>query len=145
VHCFFHAFLDEWACTGFPIKHLDIFALRLDAKKWLRDNYKILHLKGIIDDWLKEYPAIASRIKEAGLRGQSVNKVKKEEWQTFCNGYALNGFLPPGTRQHIGDNYTCIAAANIYIATVDVHIGLEAPMRFTPYTDGSYCTINLVQ
>jgi hypothetical protein len=32
VHCFFHAFLDEWACTGFPIKHLDIFAFRLDAK-----------------------------------------------------------------------------------------------------------------
>jgi hypothetical protein len=68
VHCFFHAFLarDEWACTGFPIKHLDIFALRLDAKKWLRDHYKILHLKGIINDWLKEYPAIDSRIKEAG-------------------------------------------------------------------------------
>ena len=32
VHCFFHAFLDEWACTDFPIKHLDIFALRQDVK-----------------------------------------------------------------------------------------------------------------
>jgi len=45
----------------------------------------------------------------------------------------------------MGDNYTCITVANIYIAIVNVHIGLEAPMRFTPYTDGSYCTINLVQ
>jgi hypothetical protein len=35
----------------------------------------------------------------------------------------------------MGDNYTCIAVANIYVATVDVHIGLEAPMRFTPYTE----------
>jgi hypothetical protein len=39
----------------------------------------------------------------------------------------------------------CIAVANIYIAIVNVHIGLEAPVRFTPYTDGTYCTINLVQ
>jgi hypothetical protein len=83
LHCFFHGFLDVSACTDFPIKHLDIFALRQDAKKWLQKNYKILHLKGIIDDWLREYPAIDSRIKKAGLRGQSV---KKEEWQTFCNG-----------------------------------------------------------
>jgi hypothetical protein len=110
LHCFFHGFLDVSACTDFPIKHLDIFALRQDAKKWLQKNYKILHLKGIIDDWLREYPAIDSRIKKAGLRGQSV---KKEEWQTFCNGYALNGFMPPGTRPHMGDNYTCIAVANI--------------------------------
>ena len=50
VHCFFHAFLDEWACTDFPTKHLDIFALRQDVKKWLRDNYKILHVNGIIED-----------------------------------------------------------------------------------------------
>jgi hypothetical protein len=46
VHCFFHAFLDEWACTDFPTTHLDIFALRQDAKKWLRDNYKLLHRNG---------------------------------------------------------------------------------------------------
>jgi hypothetical protein len=45
----------------------------------------------------------------------------------------------------MGDNYTCIAVANIHIATVNVHIGLEAPMLFTPCTDESYCTINLVQ
>ena len=44
-----------------------------------------------------------------------------------------------------GDNYTCIAVANIYIAIVNIHIGLEAPMRFTPYQDGTCCTINLVQ
>ena len=68
VHCFFHAFLDGWACTDFPTKHLGIFALRQDVKKWLRDNCKPLHLKGIIEDWLTEYPDIACRIKE-GLRG----------------------------------------------------------------------------
>jgi hypothetical protein len=34
---------------------------------------------------------------------------------------------------------------NIYIAIVNVHIGLEDPVRFTPYTDGTYYTINLVQ
>ncbi len=45
----------------------------------------------------------------------------------------------------MGDNYTCITVAKIYIATVNVHIGLEAPVHFTPYTDGTYCTINLVQ
>jgi hypothetical protein len=45
----------------------------------------------------------------------------------------------------MGENYTCIAVANIYIATVNVHICLVAPMLFTPYKDGSYCTINLVQ
>jgi hypothetical protein len=33
----------------------------MDANKWLRDNYKILQLKGIIDDWLKEYPDIAAK------------------------------------------------------------------------------------
>ena len=32
VHCFFHAFLDAWACTGFPMKHLHIFAICLDIK-----------------------------------------------------------------------------------------------------------------
>ena len=68
VHCFFHASLDEWACTDFPTKHLGIFALRQDVKKWLRDTCKPLHLKGIIEDWLTEYPDIACRIKE-GLRG----------------------------------------------------------------------------
>ena len=83
VHCFFHAFLDEWACTDFPTKHLDIFALRQDVKKWLRDNYKLLHLNGIIEDWLTEYPDIASRIEEAGLRGQSIKKVKNQEWIKF--------------------------------------------------------------
>jgi hypothetical protein len=67
VHCFFHAFLDAWACTDFPIKHLDIFALRQDAKKWLRNNSKILHLKGIIDDWLREYPAIDQLSRENHL------------------------------------------------------------------------------
>ena len=41
---------------------------RQDVKKWLRDNCKPLHLKGIIEDWLTEYPDIACRIKE-GLRG----------------------------------------------------------------------------
>jgi hypothetical protein len=91
VHCVFHAFLDEWACTDFPTKHLDIFALRQDIKKWLRDNYKLLHRNGIIEDWLTEYPDIASRIEETGLRGQSIKKVKNQEWQIFCNGYALNG------------------------------------------------------
>ena len=96
VHCFFHAFLDEWACTDFPTKHLDFFALRQDVKKWLRDSYKLLHLNGIIEDWLTEYPDIASRIEEAGLRGQSIKKVKNQEWQIFCNGYALNGFLSSG-------------------------------------------------
>ena len=60
VHCFFHAFLDEWACTDFPTKHLDIFALRQDVKKWLRDNYKLLHRNGIIEDWLTEYLATHS-------------------------------------------------------------------------------------
>jgi hypothetical protein len=56
-----------------------------------------------------------------------------EEWQFFCNGYALNGFLPQGTRQHMGDNYMCIAVASIYTATVKVHIGPEeAAMRCTP-------------
>ena len=96
VHCFFHAFLDEWACTDFPTKHLDIFALRQDAKKWLRGNYKLLHRNGIIEHWLTEYPDIASRIEEARLRGQSIKKVKNQEWQIFCNGYALNGFLSSG-------------------------------------------------
>ena len=65
VHCFFHAFLDEWACTDFSTKHLDIFALRQDVKNWLRDNYKLLHLKGIIEDWLTEYPDIAESRKQA--------------------------------------------------------------------------------
>ena len=53
-HCFFHSFLDGWACTDFPTKHLDTFALRQDVKKRLRDNYKLLHLKGIIEDWVTE-------------------------------------------------------------------------------------------
>jgi hypothetical protein len=145
VHCFLHVFLDEWACKDFPTKHLDICAFRQDVKKWLRDNYKLLHLKEIIEDWLTEYPHVASRIKEAGLRGQSIKKVKNQEWQFFCNDYALNGFLASGIHLRKGDNYTCFAVANIYIATVNVHMGLESPMRFTPYTDGSYCTINLVQ
>jgi hypothetical protein len=113
------------ACTDFPTKHLDTFALRQDVKKWLRDNYKLLHRNGIIEDWLTEYPDIASRIEEAGLRGQSIKKVKNQEWQIFCNGYALNGLLPSGIHPRMGDNYTCIAVANIYIATVNVHIGLE--------------------
>jgi hypothetical protein len=54
VHCFFHAFLDGWACIDSPTRHLDIFALRQDAKKWLRDNYELLKRKGIIEDWLME-------------------------------------------------------------------------------------------
>jgi hypothetical protein len=131
AHCFFHAFLDEWACTDFPTEHSDIVALRQDVKKWLRDNYKLLHRNGIIEDWLTEYPDIASRIEEARLRGQSIKKVKNHEWQIFCNGYAINGFLPSGIHPRMGDNYTRIAVANIYIATVNVHIGLEAPVRFT--------------
>ena len=119
---------------------------RQDVKKWLRDNYKLLHRNGIIEDWLTEYPDIASRIEEAGLRGQFIKKVKNQEWQIFCNGYALNGFLPSGIHPRMGDNYTCIAVTNIYITTVNVHIGLETRVRFTPYTDGTYCTIiNLVQ
>jgi hypothetical protein len=36
----------------------------------------------------------------------------------------------------MGDNYTCIAVANIYIAIVNVHIGLEAPMRFMQCAGG---------
>ena len=103
---------------------------RQDVKKWLRDNYKLLHRNGIIEDWLTEYPDIASRIEEAGLRGQSIKKVKNQEWQIFCNGYAINGFLPSGIHPRMGDNYTRIAVANIYIATVNLHIGLEAPVRF---------------
>ena len=75
---------------------------------------------------------------------KSPDLVKNQEWQIFCNGYALNGFLSSGIHPRMGDNYTCIAVANIYIATVNVHIGLEAPVRFTPYSDRSYCTINLV-
>jgi hypothetical protein len=39
-----------------------------------------------------------------------------------------------------GDNYTCIAVANIYMATINVQMGLE---QYAPYTDGSQCTINL--
>ena len=129
----------------FPHQAFRHFRASPGRQKWLRDNYKLLHLKGIIEDWLSEYPDIASRITEAGLHGQSIEKVKKQEWQTFCNGYVLNGFLPSGIRTRMGDNYTCIAVANIYIAIVNVHIGLEVPMFFTPYTDGSFCTINLVQ
>ena len=34
------------ACTDFPTKHLDTFALRQDVKKRLRDNYKLLHRNG---------------------------------------------------------------------------------------------------
>ncbi len=59
----------------------------------------ILHLKGIIDDWLEEYPAIASKIEEAGFTRTVCRKSqKKKEWR-FCGGYALNGFLPQGTPQ----------------------------------------------
>ena len=36
----------------------------------------------------------------------------------------------------MGDIYTCIAVANIYSATVKVHIGLEDPILFTHYMDG---------
>ena len=129
----------------FPHQAFRHFRAPKDAKKWLSDNYKLLHLNGIIEDWLTEYPDIASKIEEAGLRGQSIKKVKNQEWQIFCNGYALNGFLPSGIHPRMGDNYMCIAVANIYIAIVNVHLGWEAPVRFTPYTDGTYCTINLVQ
>ena len=76
-HCFFHAFLDGWACTDFPTQHLDIFALRKDVKKCLRDEYDTLNSKGIIDEWLQEYPDKARRIHEAGLHGQSIENVKK--------------------------------------------------------------------
>ena len=108
-------------CTDSPTLHLDIFALRQDAKKWLRDNYELLKRNGIIKDWLMDYPDIASRIEEAGLRGQSIEKVKNQEWQIFCKGYALNGFLPSGIHPRMGDTYTCIAVANIYFVTVNVH------------------------
>jgi hypothetical protein len=58
----------------------------------------ILHLKGIIDDWLEEYPAIASKIEEAGFTRTVCRKSQKKKWR-FCGGYALNGFLPQGTPQ----------------------------------------------
>ncbi len=53
----------------------------MDAKRWLRDNYKLLHRNGTIGNWLTEYPDIASKIEEAGLRGQSIEKVKNQAWQ----------------------------------------------------------------
>ena len=143
-HCFFHSFLDGWACTDFPTQHVDIYALRKDVKKCLQDEYDTLNSKGIIDEWLQEYPDKARRIHEAGARGQSIENVKKYEWEDFCNGYALNGNLPSGARPRMGDDYTCIAVAHIYRATVNVHHGTEAPLVFEPLTGVSYCTINLV-
>ena len=95
----------------FPHQAFRHFRAPKDAKKWLSDNYKLLHLNGIIEDWLTEYPDIASRIEEAGLRGQSIKKVKTQEWQIFCNGYAFDSFLPLGIHPRMGDNYTCIAVA----------------------------------
>jgi hypothetical protein len=79
-----------------------IFALRLYAKKWLRDNYKILHLKGIIDDGLKKYRVIASRIKEAGLRGQSVKKVKKKKNGKFLQWLLTQWFPATGHKPTYG-------------------------------------------
>jgi hypothetical protein len=44
----------------------------------------------------------------------------------------------------MGDTYTCIAVANIYKATVQVHHGMEHPITFTPFDGLSFCTIHLV-
>ena len=81
VHCFFHAFLDEWACTDFPTKHLDIFALRQDVKKWLRDNYKLLHLKGIVEDWLSEYPDIAAESRKQAYTDSLSKRSKNKNFK----------------------------------------------------------------
>jgi hypothetical protein len=42
VHCFFIAFLDGWTRKDFPTKHFEYLGLRMDAKRCLRDNYKLL-------------------------------------------------------------------------------------------------------
>ena len=45
----------------------------------------------------------------------------------------------------MGDNYTCIAVANIYHAQWKVHIGLDEPLSFMPSLCGAgFCTIHLV-
>ena len=60
----------------------------------------------------------------------------------YCNGYALNGHTPPGTRPHMGDEHTCIAVANIYNCVGQVHMRDE-PWSIQPFGGASYCTINL--
>ena len=148
--CFFDAFLDGWRYSGFTRLHEDVRSLRRALKKWCRDetNYQNLlrnkhnpAFESVIDEWLSEHPDIASKIAAAGSRAQHI---KKQEWNNFCNGYALGGYTPQGTNPRMGDTHTCIAVANIYKATVQVHIGLEQPITFTPFDDVSYCTINLV-
>ena len=148
--CFFDAFLDGWNFSGFTRVHEDVRSLRVDLKKWCRTNYQNLLLnkhspafESVIDEWLSEHPNIASKIAAAGSLAQQQH-IKQQEWNDFCNGYALGGYTPQGTNSRMGDTYTCIAVANIYKATVQVHHGTEHPIIFSPFDGLSFCTINLV-
>jgi hypothetical protein len=136
--------------SGFTRLHEDVRSLRVALKKWCRDesNYQNLFrnkhnpaFESVIDEWLSEHPDTASKIAAAGSRAQHI---KKQAWNHFCNGYALGGYTPQGTNPRMGDTYTCIAVANIYKATVQVHISMEHPITFTPFDGLSFCTINLV-
>ena len=107
--CFFDAFLDGWRYSGFTRLHEDVRSLRRALKKWCRDetNYQNLlrnkhnpAFESVIDEWLSEHPDIASKIAAAGSRAQHI---KKQEWNNFCNGYALGGYTPQGTNPRMGD------------------------------------------
>jgi hypothetical protein len=141
-NCFFHAWLDAWALTRFPPLHrdvTDVSELRKVVKQWLCGNYNYLLNNGTIDAWMQEYPDIATTIVKS-LRPKSATR---EEWRIFCNGYALTGFRPRGTQARMGDNFTCIAVANLYQARVCVHIGLDQLLAFTP-DNAFFCSIHLV-
>jgi hypothetical protein len=142
--CFFDAFLDGWKFSGFTRHHEDVRSLRVDLKKWCRTNYQNLLLnkhspafESVIDEWLSEHPNIASKIAAAGSLAQQQH-IKQQEWNDFCNGYALGGYTPQGTNSRMGDTYTCIAVANIYKATVQVHHGTEHPIIFSPFDGLSF-------
>jgi len=112
VHYFFHAWLDAWALTRFPPLHqdvTDVSELRKAVKQWICGNYNYLLNHGTIDAWLQEYPDIATTI----FKSSRPKSATREEWRNFCNGYALTGFRPRGTQARMGDNFTCIALANL--------------------------------
>lgn len=88
-------------------------------------------------------PAIASQIAAAGSRA---NDVKKAEWAKHCNGDAMIGYTPQGTRPHMGDELTCIALANVFQCVdrlvVNVHTKSET-LIFRPFEGASYVKIHL--
>ena len=80
----------------FPHEALAHFRDLPGHQKWLRDNYMILHLKGIIDDWLEEYPAIASKIEEAGFTRTVCRKSQKKKRMAFLRWLRTQRFPATG-------------------------------------------------